>query len=446
MPKIFKSIINLSLILGLIFTGCKKHEKNNLPFNNRAEITIQTSDGYYLSADRNNNNIVSANRTSVGIWEKFTAHLENTNTVALQTSDFSFIGCNHSNAGELTAGYPKEDKRTLFSMVKGDSEKYVLKSHNNKFVTVNEKNNLEASETNINRATHFKFQATPKPGFSYFSTQQLIPLIAGLALLFMSLILFQFKEDKRISIAFLLLGGFCVRLFVSLLNAHLTLWDEQFHALVAKNMMDNPFTPILYKNPLLPYDPNSWTSGHIWLHKQPLFLWQMALSMKIFVVNVFALRLPSMLMSTIIIYFIYKIGSLTSSKTTGFYGALLFALSNFALELTAGAIHTDHNDVAFLFYLVASIWAWVEYENAAPQNKMRYLILIGIFSGSAVLVKWLTGFLVFSGWGLTILLSSERRKSLRFYVDILKSFGIALLVFLPWQIYILYAFPEISRK
>ena len=111
-------------------------------------------------------------------------------------------------------------------------------------------------------------------------------------------------------------------------------WDEQFHALVAKNMMSAPFEPMLYKNLLLPAFDSDWTMGHIWLHKQPLFLWQMALSMKIFGVNVIALRLPSLLMSTAVTYLIYRIGSVTINKSAGFYGALLFAFSNSASPAT----------------------------------------------------------------------------------------------------------------
>ncbi len=35
-------------------------------------------------------------------------------------------------------------------------------------------------------------------------------------------------------------------------------WDERYHALVAKNMIEQPFKPMLYKNPVLPYDYKDW--------------------------------------------------------------------------------------------------------------------------------------------------------------------------------------------
>ena len=52
-------------------------------------------------------------------------------------------------------------------------------------------------------------------------------------------------------------------------------------------MMEDPFKPMLIKNPLFPYHYGDWWNCHIWVHKQPLFLWQMALSMKIFGVSTF---------------------------------------------------------------------------------------------------------------------------------------------------------------
>lgn len=70
--------------------------------------------------------------------------------------------------------------------------------------------------------------------------------------------------------------------------------------------------------------------------------------------------------------------------------------------------------------------------------------MIGLFSGGAVLIKWLTGLLVFSGWGLTVLFNKEKRKSIQQYKSITISLIVCLLVFLPWQIYINNAFPSES--
>jgi 4-amino-4-deoxy-L-arabinose transferase len=226
------------------------------------------------------------------------------------------------------------------------------------------------------------------------------------------------------------------------LDEHLHPWDEQFHALVAKNMMYNPLKPMLYANPVLPYDYKIWVGNHVWLHKQPLFLWQMAASMKIFGINVLAVRLPSVLFSSLLVFFIYRIGKLFISPQTGYFAALLYTFSYFSLEIISGSIPTDHNDIAFMFYAAASIWAWVEFEHTTGRKKWMFLILIGLFSGAAVLVKWLVGLLVFSAWGISIILSKERRTTRENYYHISSGLLICFLVFVPWQIYAWYHFPK----
>ncbi len=55
-------------------------------------------------------------------------------------------------------------------------------------------------------------------------------------------------------------------------------WDERYHTLVAKLLMDFPFRPMVRLDPILPYDPAVWCCNHVWVLKQPLFFWQMAAS------------------------------------------------------------------------------------------------------------------------------------------------------------------------
>lgn len=228
-------------------------------------------------------------------------------------------------------------------------------------------------------------------------------------------------------------------LFMVMLDPFLNLWDEQFHALVAKNMGSNPFKPILINQPLLAYDFKRWDSNCIWLHKQPFFLWQMALSIKIFGANEISARLPSLIMHSIIPYFIYRIGTISVHRQVGFYGALFFTVTFFPLELMNGGYSTDHNDLGFLFYVTASFWAWFEYRESG--NK-KWLIWIGAFAGIAVLIKWLVGLLVYASWGIVSIGDAKKNQwRLNCFYPLLKSFFITLVVFIPWQIYILIRFP-----
>jgi hypothetical protein len=147
-------------------------------------------------------------------------------------------------------------------------------------------------------------------------------------------------------------------------------------------------------------------------------------------------------MTTGVVYFIFRLGSIMVNRKSGFYGAVLFSVSFFCLELCSGVMSMEHNDAAFLFYTTASIWAWAEFQ---VSKKRYWLFLVGLFSGMAVLVKWLTGLLVFSGWGLAILFRNKERKRFGAWLEMSFSFLICLLTFLPWQFYITFRFPQESK-
>lgn len=240
----------------------------------------------------------------------------------------------------------------------------------------------------------------------------------------------------------LFFGALGIRILFNSFFPYLHDWDERFHALVAKNMMTHPFTPMLRANPVLPYDETSWTDGHIWLHKQPLFLWQMALSMKIFGVNLFALRLPSAIMGALSVVLILRIGILFKNKYAGLIAALLFTFTSYQLELTNGVIGMDHNDVAFGFYILASFWCYFEFK---ASQKKYWIYLIGLFAGCAILNKWLVGLLIFAVWGIELLLQHKKQLRLQHFYPLLQSFLVCFIVFIPWQIYILNQFPLLSR-
>ena len=252
-----------------------------------------------------------------------------------------------------------------------------------------------------------------------------------------SILLFQRKSS--LGLVLLFIGTLGLGYFFASLDPFLILWDEQYHALVAKNLSKDFLRPMLYADPALDFNYKDWTNNQLWLHKQPLFLWQMALSIKAFGTTEFAVRLPSILMHAIIPLFIYRMGKMVINKETGYYGALLFAVAYFPLELVAGRYSTDHNDIAFLFYVTASFWAWFEYNRT---QKKYWLILIALFSGFAVLIKWLMGLLIYVIWTITATISTAAKgKKIRSYLPILLSGIVSLIVFLPWQIYIHLMYP-----
>lgn len=238
----------------------------------------------------------------------------------------------------------------------------------------------------------------------------------------------------------LIIVGFGVRLYMAHVDPFLHLWDERFHALVARNMMDAPFKPMLRANPILPPDPFSWTYGSsLWLHKQPLFMWQMALSMKLFGTTVYAVRYPSVLMGTLMIPMVYSIVSaVTKDKLIAIITAGLFCFSNFHLELVAGMRSMDHNDLCLEFYVLASVWAWIKYEE---KKQWYWLLLIGLCSGAAILTKWLIGLFVYLVWGIKILIQLKERLDIKEIGRFSCSLLACCLVFLPWQFFIMKHYP-----
>lgn len=276
-------------------------------------------------------------------------------------------------------------------------------------------------------------------GYFFFSNGF---FLSSCLLLIASVAFFQFNKRKT-GIILLYPGSFLLGLFLVNLDPFINLWDEQFHALVAKNLIETPLKPILIKEPLFGFSKSTWSYCNIWLHKQPLFLWQIALSMNLFGTNEIAIRLPSVLMHSIMIYFVFRTGKILISDKVGYYSALFFSCSYFPLEYLTGFYATDHNDNAFLFYSFASIWALIEYSSS---KNIVFALIVGLSSGAAVMCKWLTGLMVYGLW--LIVLFINRKK--RFFLNSLKIFSLSLIisisVFLPWQIFASINYPVEYRN
>jgi len=270
------------------------------------------------------------------------------------------------------------------------------------------------------------------------SAERAMGFWVAMALMAASLLLFHHGR-KGAALAVVVASAFAIGLFMAMLDPFLWMWDEMYHALVAKHILLDPLRPTLYHTPVLPYDYRNWTFNHVWLHKQPLFLWQMALSIKLFGTNELAVRLPSVVMHALVPLMVYRIGSLTVSRAAGFYAAMLFAFANYPLELLTGLHATDHNDIAFLFYTCASLWAWAEHHRSGT---WKWALAVGLFAGCAILNKWLAGLLVFGIWGLASMVTAEDIRDfflrMRFIAG---AFVLCVAVVLPWQLHIHSAFP-----
>jgi 4-amino-4-deoxy-L-arabinose transferase-like glycosyltransferase len=243
------------------------------------------------------------------------------------------------------------------------------------------------------------------------------------------------RGEYRKALWLIFISGMALRIF-SGMDFFLNPWDERYHALAAKNLLNHPLIPTLYDHPALDYDIKNWASNYIWMHKPPMTLWLMAASMKAFGINEIAVRIPSILLSSLGIFLTFYIAKHFFNEKTALLASFFYAINGFLIELAVGHHPTDHVDTLFIFFIELGIFLSVYYlHHPSPLN----FFLIGIATGFAVLTKWLPGFIVLAFF-FTLLLSKETWKKAVLHCVIV--FIIACVIFLPWQIYIYSAFPR----
>lgn len=244
------------------------------------------------------------------------------------------------------------------------------------------------------------------------------------------------KQNWFVAVFLIIVCGLILRIYVGT-DLFLHEWDERYHALVAKNLIQHPFKPTLYDNPVLPYDYKNWIGNHTWLHKQPLPLWAMAFSIKIFGVNEISLRIPSIVLSTIAIYLTFYIARYLFNNKIALLAAFLHSIHGLIIETTGGRVATDHIDIFFLFFIELAVFLSIIF---IERKKYYWNILVGISIGLAILCKWLPALIVLPIW----LLLAYRDKSFShkaILANLILILIICLITFLPWQIYIYYHFP-----
>lgn len=252
--------------------------------------------------------------------------------------------------------------------------------------------------------------------------------------------LFAFKQfyhhHKSVAVVLLIIGGAILRVYCST-DWFLHEWDERYHALVAKNLSTNFLHPVLYKHALLPYNPANWTNNHVWLHKQPISLWLMAISIKIFGANELAVRLPSILASLIAIKLVYDITVYMFNTHIAFIAAFLMSINGLVTDLAAGRVATDHIDVLFMFFILLTIYLLVKY---IQHDKKIVLLTAGLTLGCAILTKWLPALICIPIY-LSMAWYSSNGNLKKLTADVLWLVIMSAMLVLPWHIYINHAYP-----
>ena len=218
--------------------------------------------------------------------------------------------------------------------------------------------------------------------------------------------------------------------------------DECCHALVAKNLLKHPFKPTLIDIPYLSTFAFDWGANHVWLHKPILGLWQIAGSYWLFGVNTWALRFPSMILSTAAVWLTYLIGKELLSRQASFIAATIQAFSPFLMRLIHGYQFSDAIDISLLFWTEFAIYFLVR---ALRTGKWWEVALAGFGQGCAFLSKSylaliVTG-LVGTVWMAPALGMAKRSDTCIRGRHVLGLTATFLLTTLPWTLWTAIRFP-----
>ncbi len=243
------------------------------------------------------------------------------------------------------------------------------------------------------------------------------------------------RQNEKLALLLLVAAGFLLRLYAGS-DLFLHRWDERYHAVVARNLVSHPLKPTLYDNPVLPYDYRDWSTNHIWLHKPPLTLWAIALSIRLCGPTELAVRLPSILLSSLAILAVFAAGKLLSDTREAFLAAFFFCINGNLLNLAGGRVPLDHVDSLMVTLVIVGIWlAGLQ----VTQHRVSLLVGIGLCTGLALLTKWLVALSIPGVWAVW---GFKKIRPLTFVTSFAVILLIALPVALPWHLYTRAMFPQ----
>jgi len=237
------------------------------------------------------------------------------------------------------------------------------------------------------------------------------------------------RRSARISLYIIMLLGFYLR-FSAANHPYISLWDEAYHAVVAKNMLSNPLKPVLYKNPVLEYDFKDWTNNHIWLHKPPVTFWLMALSIYISGDEEIIFRMPSIILSTLSIFVTFFCGRHLVGIIPALIASFFQSINPLYIRLVSGTIPVDHVDVVFSFFVQITFFSFV---TAGRKNSHFLFLLSGILLGLGYLTKSLP---IFVSFAATIPILWNGKQFIKPMIkNLLYSLLGFILIAMPWNIY-----------
>jgi 4-amino-4-deoxy-L-arabinose transferase-like glycosyltransferase len=177
-------------------------------------------------------------------------------------------------------------------------------------------------------------------------------------------------------------------------------------------------------------------ANSITVDKPPASLWIMALSVKVFGLNSFAILFPQVLMGVASVGVLYA----TVKKSFG-AGAGLIAGAVLALTPVAVLMFRFNNPDALLTLLmVLAAWATMK---SIEKTSPRWFMLVGVFIGLAFLTKTLQAFLVVPGFALAYLVAARTSLPRRIWHVVLG--GLSIVLSAGWWVAIVELLPASMR-
>ncbi len=158
-------------------------------------------------------------------------------------------------------------------------------------------------------------------------------------------------------------------------------------------------------------------------------------SLKIFGLSALAVRVPSLVLSTLAIGLTYLIGKKLFGPRVGMMAAFFHCICGVLIAQAAGRFATDHVDVTFMVLIELGIWFGLLH---ATRGRWIYSLLMGLAIGLALLTKWLPALIVLPVW---LAYAWPRQSKGRLVLAGLTAVIVAGVICVPWQIYIHQHFP-----
>ncbi|NOZ48365.1 MAG: phospholipid carrier-dependent glycosyltransferase [Chlorobi bacterium] len=189
------------------------------------------------------------------------------------------------------------------------------------------------------------------------------------------------------------------------------IWDEASSAKNAIDMLKNG-------NLLVQYDEGEIVRDD---YKPPLTLWFKMICYKLFGINEFSVRLPSIIAALFTMFLLWYFGSFIVKKPElGILSALILISSRG--YVTYHVARTGDPDSVLIFFVTGAILSFFVLLHNYPKSIKKYLAIFSVFVLLSIYTKSIMGIAPFAGVAIYTLIQKNGRKLLinyRFYISLL---------------------------